>query len=224
MAQKGFDQGSIDRLLPILNLSGDPMQVLDSIFHMALGNYGIGHGVYELGEILKYLPEEIYKHVAIDFTLARGADYYTGFILEGVLPDISVGAVLGGGRYDNLLAAAGGKEEPAVGMAFGLERIITAMEEIPMFVDDENPTLLLYGTDKHVAVKRAYRLRGLGIMVDFNQNIKGSLEASEYAHKRNYPAFAECNNDGNVVVTPLKEGLHLFFQTLQEATSSFSAA
>jgi len=220
LAEKGFDKESIDHLMPILELKGDPASVLDRLFSMLIGNGSIGRGTHELHVILAHLPKDVYSKVTIDFTLARGADYYTGFILEGVIPDIHVGAVLGGGRYDNLISAAGGTSEPAVGMAFGLERIITAMEELSMSVEDENPTLLLFGTCKRTTINCAHRLRNLGVMVDFNPSIEVVSKADEYARKRNYPAFAECGNNGIVSVTPLKEGLHQFFDCLHEAIST----
>lgn len=220
LAGKGFDTRAIDILIPILELAGDPLDVLDRIFRMLTGSKNVEQGVSELSTILGYLPKEVYGNVAIDFTLARGADYYTGFILEGVIPDIHVGAVLGGGRYDNLMSAAGGTSEPAVGMAFGLERIITAMEELSMTVEDENPTLLLFGHCKRAVVNYAHRLRGLGVMVDFNPSIENSSKADEYARKRSYPAFAECDENGIVSVTPIKEGLHQFFDCLHRAIST----
>lgn len=110
-------------------------------------------------------------------------------------------------------------------MAFGLERIITAMEELSMAIEDENPTLLLFGScERNFVVKYAHRLRHLGVMVDFNPNIEVSLKADEYARKRNYPAFAECNEKGVVSVTPLKEGLHHFFNCLYGAISTINGS
>jgi histidyl-tRNA synthetase len=221
LSQKGFSQSAIDRLLPILDLKGDPMEVLDKAFSMLMAHVNAGKGVHELRMILSHLPKEIYNHVEIDFTLARGADYYTGFILEGVIPDIAVGAVLGGGRYDNLIAAAGGNSEPAVGMAFGLERIITAMEELSMVVDDINPTVLLYGPDKHIALAFAHQMRGHDVMVDFNPNLNDLSEATEYAQVRNYPAIVHCH-ENVATLTALKDSSQLFFQKLEAVISAIS--
>lgn len=97
--------------MPILELKGDSVLVLDQLSRMLVRNGYIERGIRELRTILACLPEEVYNRVVIDFTLARGADYYTGFILEGVIPDIHVGSVLGGGRYDNLMLAVGGASE-----------------------------------------------------------------------------------------------------------------
>jgi histidyl-tRNA synthetase len=216
LVQKGFDQDSIKHLIPILQLNGDPKKVLGTVSSILRKSGFMSKGIDELYKILGYLPKNIYKKVEIDFTLARGADYYTGFILEGVIPDIPVGAVLGGGRYDNLIEAAGGKSEPAVGMAFGLERILTAMDELSMSDNYVRAILLIYGLDKAKVIKYAHHLRNAGVMVDFNPNISEFSEAQKYAQIHNYPAFAECNGHG-VVVTKLKKGQSLFFKKIRKA-------
>lgn len=69
-------------------------------------------------------------------TLARGLDYYTGLIIEVEVPEYSVGSVGGGGRYDKLLGLFTGKEIPAVGFAFGFDRIIEAMNELKLFPNE----------------------------------------------------------------------------------------
>lgn len=65
--------------------------------------------------------------------LARGLDYYTGIIIEVEIPSYDVGSVGGGGRYDNLIGMFAGRQIPAVGFAFGFDRIIEAMEEQNLF-------------------------------------------------------------------------------------------
>ena len=63
-------------------------------------------------------------------TLARGLDYYTGPIFEVVVNQKGIGSIAGGGRYDNLVAALGGPELPASGASFGLERLMSVMEDL----------------------------------------------------------------------------------------------
>ncbi|WKB36306.1 ATP phosphoribosyltransferase regulatory subunit [Terrilactibacillus sp. S3-3] len=84
----------------------------------------------ELSYIFSHLPKDILSNIIIDLTLARGADYYTGFILEGIVNNINVGAILGGGRYDNLVSKVGNLDEPAVGLAFGLERLLKVIKTL----------------------------------------------------------------------------------------------
>ena len=61
--------------------------------------------------------------------LARGLDYYTGPVYETYVPEGGVGSLGGGGRYDNLIGALGGRDLPATGISVGLERLLVVMEE-----------------------------------------------------------------------------------------------
>lgn len=110
----------------------DPFETLNKIQGYLADSNSALEGIQELREILTYIPSKVLSKVKIDFTLARGADYYTGFIIESVINNIELGAVLGGGRFDNLVEAFCDERVPAVGMAFGLERIITAMKELEL--------------------------------------------------------------------------------------------
>lgn len=69
-------------------------------------------------------------------TLARGLNYYTGVIFEIEVKEYVTGSVCGGGRYDNLIGMFAGRQIPAVGFAFGFDRIIEAMEEQNLFPAD----------------------------------------------------------------------------------------
>lgn len=89
--------------------SSKPTQNLKNIFEILESKYGLKEG----------------SDFFFDPTLARGLDYYTGSIFElkptGKPEELSVG---GGGRYDNLIGTFAGKEIPAVGFSFGLDRIV----------------------------------------------------------------------------------------------------
>lgn len=70
------------------------------------------------------------KNLVFEPTLARGLDYYTGMIFEVIVPTFPIGSFGGGGRYDNLIADLGGPQTPAVGIAFGFDRIIEAVKKL----------------------------------------------------------------------------------------------
>jgi len=76
-------------------------------------------------------------------TLARGMNYYTGIIIEVEVERYSAGSIGGGGRYDNLIGMFGNKQVPAVGFAFGFDRLIEAMEELNLFPTDLTTTKVL---------------------------------------------------------------------------------
>ena len=73
------------------------------------------------------LPDNSY---VFDPTLVRGCDYYTGTIFEVSVIEPKIGAIGGGGRYDNLISTLGGPSIPAVGFSFGFERIVDVVEQL----------------------------------------------------------------------------------------------
>lgn len=76
-------------------------------------------------------------------TLARGLDYYTGLIIEVEITEYPVGSVGGGGRYDNLIGMFSSKQVPAVGFAFGFDRVMDALEVLDLFPTTLNQTKVL---------------------------------------------------------------------------------
>lgn len=73
------------------------------------------------------IPDNAY---IFDPTLVRGCDYYTGTIFEVCVTEPKMGAIGGGGRYDNLISTLGGPQIPAVGFAFGFERVVDVIQEL----------------------------------------------------------------------------------------------
>lgn len=99
----------------------------------------------KLQQIFSYLEKFNITPPMCDFlpTLARGLDYYTGMIFEVEIPGYEVGSVAGGGRYDNLIGLFTTTSIPAVGVAFGFDRIIEAMDQLNLFPDDLATTKVL---------------------------------------------------------------------------------
>ena len=126
-----------------------------------------------------------------------------------MIPGIPIGAVLGGGRYDKLIAAAGGKDEPAVGMAFGLDRIIAAMDELSMGSVCESHNVLVYPmTDgaKKAAFLAAQHLRSANIGTDFLPLAVTPSDASSYAKQRGLCVSVSCACDGSYTVSQTQDG------------------
>jgi len=115
----------------ITRLSGEGTD-LARIAHAVKGVASGEEGVRELEAVFETLaasdvPESCYQ---FDFTLARGLDYYTGPIFETVVQEPRIGSITGGGRYDNLIGLYTKEPVPATGTSFGLERLLTVMEEL----------------------------------------------------------------------------------------------
>lgn len=146
-------------------------------------------GINELLQIIKLLPQKTLSKIDIDLTLARGADYYTGMILEGVIPGVDVGAICGGGRYDNLVKACNGPNVGSVGFAVGVERIFLALKKLNKMTEIESDGMVIV-SDKEDdgvinGVQLAETLRNQGIPTDFLQT-KSIEDATEYARAHNY--------------------------------------
>mmetsp|Transcript_11505 Transcript_11505/g.5780 ORF Transcript_11505/g.5780 Transcript_11505/m.5780 type:complete len:107 (+) Transcript_11505:241-561(+) len=84
----------------------------------------------DLEILFRYLEVvEISDQIFIDLSLARGLDYYTGIVYEVTLVEgEDMGSVAGGGRYDNLIGMFANKSIPSVGVAIGVERVLTLFE------------------------------------------------------------------------------------------------
>ena len=77
-----------------------------------------------------FVAAGVEDYIKFDMSLARGLDYYTGPVFEGLyLASPDVGAILGGGRYDHLIARFGGPPTPATGISLGIGRIIDVVLE-----------------------------------------------------------------------------------------------
>jgi histidyl-tRNA synthetase len=101
-----------------------------------LGSTPYAGAVEELTGIVQLVRDTpVAEHLYVDPRLARGLSYYTGAIMEVVVPDLA-GSLGGGGRYDNLIGMFLGRDIPACGFSLGLERIIVVMSERSMFPAD----------------------------------------------------------------------------------------
>ena len=127
--------------------------------------------------------------VTVKLGFARGLEYYTGFVFEQYVPNVSV-ALNGGGRYDHLVKLFGGKDLPAVGCAVGITRIQQYLMEKGAHKGLERWTkrVGIIHTEGHdaYALRVASRLRELGIPAELEVGGKTLPEAiSHYSKKGN---------------------------------------
>jgi len=107
------------------------------------------------------------KQIAFTPSLARGLDYYTGLIFEGVVPEYSGGSIGGGGRYDNLINQLGGPEISAVGFAIGFDRTIEALDALkllPAFDSTAQVLVTLFSEDlarSSASITKTLRTEGI---------------------------------------------------------------
>ena len=94
--------------------------------------------IAEMETLFSYLDAyNITSNFSFDLSLARGLDYYTGLIYEGILTEgPKLGSICGGGRYDDLIGMFSSKPMPAVGISIGIERIFSILETV--YKDDKS--------------------------------------------------------------------------------------
>ena len=90
--------------------------------------------------------------------MARGLDYYTSTIFEIKISNYSAGSVAGGGRYDNLMNQFIQEDVPSVGIAFGFDRIIEAMEENHLLMGNKTNTQVLISSLDNTSVSYSYKI------------------------------------------------------------------
>jgi histidyl-tRNA synthetase len=134
LISKGVEEDQADNLWEFVKLKDSPKKLHEvlKLNETLISNKKGAEAIEEMGVLIDFLEAfKISDFISFDLSLARGLDYYTGLIYEGVLLDgPKVGSICGGGRYDDLLGMFGSKSLPAVGISIGIERIFAILEEV----------------------------------------------------------------------------------------------
>ncbi len=194
LAERGFSDSNIQKLLPIFNLPTDnPAKIL--FLEEFLQNSDTGkQGIAELKEVFEYLNGfgESFDNVEIDITLARGLSYYTGAIFEVKVLGSAIGSISGVGRYDNLTGAFGLAGVAGVGFSFGLDRIFDVMEEQNLFPAQTQSTtkVMISNFDKEsekYALPLLRKMRAEGIRAELYPQSSKLDKQLKYANKKQIP-------------------------------------
>ena len=134
LAADGISQEAIDKLQPIIALSGSNEEKLTTIAEVRAQSETGLKGVEEVRTILDTLKNcELKNEIELDLTLARGLNYYTGAIFEVKALDVQIGSITGGGRYDNLTGIFGMPGLSGVGISFGADRIFDVLNTLDLY-------------------------------------------------------------------------------------------
>ncbi|MHA7111889.1 histidine--tRNA ligase [Sunxiuqinia elliptica] len=134
LLDKGVSEKAVEKLQPILKLSGSNAEKLDQIEAVIGGSEVGSKGIEEMRTLFAYLAGfELNTEVELDLTLARGLNYYTGAIFEVKAKDVQIGSICGGGRYDDLTGIFGMPDVSGVGISFGADRIYDVMTQLELF-------------------------------------------------------------------------------------------
>ena len=188
-------QEQAEEILKFIAITGSNAQVLEALQGYAGRNEVFDMGLSELQAVTANLaafgvPEE---NFAVDLTIARGLDYYTGTVYETTLLDHpEIGSVCSGGRYDNLAGYYIDKQLPGVGISIGLTRLFYVLDEQGL-LNPELPSapadaLVLPMTESAApAIALAQQLRSAGIRVQLYGEQKKFKQKMSYADKIGVP-------------------------------------
>ncbi len=191
----GLSGDDADEILKFIAIRGDNAQVLSALEGYRGRSELFDQGLDELSTVVKYLaafgvPED---HFAVDLTIARGLDYYTGTVYETAMLDHpEIGSICSGGRYDNLAEYYTDKQLPGVGISIGLTRLFYVLSEQGMLNGEMNTApadalLLPMTEDLAPAISFASLLRGAGVRAQLYTEQKKFRQKMSYADKLRVP-------------------------------------
>jgi histidyl-tRNA synthetase len=197
LLERGFTQNDIEKLQPIIELKGSNSEKILAL-KKVLASSEIGQkGIEELETIFSYIQHlqtsnATLPNVALDITLARGLNYYTGAIFEVKSNEVAMGSIGGGGRYDDLTGMFGLKNLSGVGISFGADRIYDVLEELNVFPKNTNETTkVLISNFDEAAEKFALpilsQLRAAGIATELYPQAAKLKKQLGYADAKHIP-------------------------------------
>ena len=196
LASKGIPQEAIEKLQPIIMLSGSNDEKLETLKSVLAASETGMKGVEESEFILKTVASlGVKSEVELDLTLARGLNYYTGAIFEVKALDVQIGSISGGGRYDNLTGVFGMNGMSGVGISFGADRIYDVLNQLDLYPKEAvNATQLLFVNfgEKEVAycLPVLSSARDAGIRAEIYPDSAKMKKQMSYANDKNIPFVA----------------------------------
>ena len=203
MDDVGLTADQAEEIMRFISITGSNDQVLSALEGYRGRHELFDQGLDELTTVTRYLaafgvPE---VNFAVDLTIARGLDYYTGTVYETTLLDYpEIGSVCSGGRYDNLAEYYTDRQLPGVGISIGLTRLFYVLGEQGLL----NPSLptapadvliLPMTQDLTPAIQLATRLRGAGVRTQLYTEQKKFKGKMNYADKLGVPYVVFLGDD-----------------------------
>lgn len=195
LKELGVTAEAIEKILQLIHIQGSNEQIVESLRQMAINEPLFHAGVEELAQVTDYMRqlgmEE--EYFAIDLTIARGLDYYTGTVYETMLKDYpKLGSVCSGGRYDNLTGYYTKQKMPGIGISIGLTRLFSQLKEEKV-IEAAKKSLVevlvvpMGPEQMPQALSSAQKLRQADIKTDVYYQQKGMKQKMKYAGKLGIP-------------------------------------
>jgi histidyl-tRNA synthetase len=193
LKQKEFTADQLLIIEKYLSISGSNEEKLNELNDLIGSTESGKKGIEEINYVAGSSLKTQHSKLIIDFTLARGLNYYTGIIFEAKAPaEVKIGSIGGGGRYDDLTGLFGVPGIPGVGISFGVDRIYDVMEELNLFPENVYlGTQVLFFNLGERESKNAFelmqQLRSNGVRSElYHETVKFDKQF-KYAEKKNIP-------------------------------------
>ena len=192
LAGVGASAEASTSLLELTALRGKPEKTMEETREILRGLPVGLSGCGALSAIAGYAAAfGIEAYMAVDLSLARGLDYYTGPVYEIYAEGFEeYGSIAGGGRYDELIQLFGGEPTPATGVSLGIERIVPMLEGEGAFQGlDLGPRVYVAAASDAVRVKAvevAQMLRRSGIATDLDLMGRSLTRQLDYANRKGF--------------------------------------
>lgn len=185
---------AIDKIISFIEIEGSTDEKLQKLQSLNIENETFKLGYEELTQVVKNVrlfgvPDSNFK---VDFTIARGLDYYTGTVYETFLNQYrEIGSICSGGRYENLAEFYTDKKLPGVGISIGLTRLFYKLNELNLIKAEKKSVadvlVIPMIEDMTIPIKVAKDLRMQGINTEIFLNDKKLKAKMKYADKLEIP-------------------------------------
>ena len=200
LEERGFNEDQIKTIHQFISIEKSSIEeMLEQVASIIGHSQTAQKGIEEIKEVIRYhhilVQPEWQNELVLDFTLARGLNYYTGTIVEVKTSAIEMGSIGGGGRYDDLTGLFGLKGISGVGISFGVDRIYDVIKQLDLFPTDTIQTIdvLLMNIDASTTeqmIQLMVTLRNNGVKCEVYSDVSKMDKQMKYANKRNVPFVA----------------------------------
>ena len=189
----GLDDAAVAKVNAFLNLPKDNNSRIEFLQDILRDSAAALEGIAEIEKILMLAKASgvTEQNLSFDPSIARGLDYYTGPVFETILNDLpSLGSVMSGGRYDNLVERFSNESIPATGISLGVDRLLVGLEELGLMNMTETSSKVLVAglgdeTESYI-FNLASKLRAIGVSAEVYLGENRSLKKQmTYANRNN---------------------------------------
>ncbi|MDP3989224.1 MAG: histidine--tRNA ligase [bacterium] len=190
----GIAEPAVQQIFDFLSITGSADEVIEGLRSLEIKEESFQLGISELFDVVKCaralgMPDSSF---AIDLSIARGLDYYTGTVYETVLVDHpGVGSICSGGRFDNLAEKYTDRKLPGVGISIGLTRLFSQLKEVGIVKSGASTLakvlVIPLVEDPSVSLEIATMLRTQGLSVEVYLEESKMKKKMAYADKIGVP-------------------------------------